>query len=180
MNKISNCVCVLSCLVVVSCATAPSSIAEDSVSVRLLDRKEITRDFGVKESENPYTPPLNLLFKPLFDFAVVSIDAEARSPLTIQIISAVLLDADGKKVAELESMEQFKDMWRFYGKSDYVHILYDKIDRSYIQSYSFTAKAGKSRRILVLRGKYPVEKPYTVAIKLLANSEELSYELVAE
>jgi len=91
-----------------------------------------------------------------------------------------MYDADGMQVASFENMEQFKDMWHFYGKSDYLHILDDKIDRSYIPSLKYSTKAGKSRRILVLHGKSPVLKPYIVTIKLLANGEELSFAWVVD
>ena len=180
MRKISSVlVYALSAFIILSCTTTGiGDGGRTSVVAKLVDQKELLKEFGVRKTENPYTPPVTMLLKPVFEFIVVSVEVSSQMPVNIKIESATVIGSKNESIAKLLTSVELHELWLFYGKPEMLYHLYDKIDRSYIPSTSYKAKTGKSRRLLVFSGAYPIKKPCTISLTLLVDGVETAFDLM--
>lgn len=146
-------------ILLVSCATAPSSI-NPYASLTLVKPNEVVNGYlGQTQNENPYIEPVSVLKGKTTEFVIVKLEINAPKDAYVRF-AATLVNGKNEVIATLKTTEDMYAFWDVWAGD----VVLNKqrtltIKQTYLPDTYFNVKPGKNFYYAVLMGKYPLERP---------------------
>ncbi len=157
----------LSVLGITGCASAPP-VAENSIKIDLLAKKQVTDKFGIDQKRDPFIAPTGILRGKPYEFVVFKLSTAFMSDKLVKI-TIDAKDKDGTRTFGYWEKKDFIDMWHSWDSGEAAAVNRDAlIDSYYVPGEQFTVRKGRNEWYLVLIGKTPLSHPLSVTIDVNA------------
>ncbi len=156
-----------SALALTGCASAPS-IAENSINLDLLSKKQVTDKFGIDQKRDPFIAPTGLVRGKPYEFIVFKLTTSFMSDKFVKI-TIDARDNDGARTFGYWEKKDFIDMWHSWDSGEAAAVNREALIESYyVPGEQFTVRKGRNEWYLVLIGKNPLKHPLSLTIDVNA------------
>lgn len=163
-----------------SCASAPKvNIPENSVSVTLVDRKELVSRFGPGQNYNPFLAPQNAFLGFPYEFVVLKLTTNFTAMNTKLGLKATVVDETGQNCATMLDAAGLTNLWSAWPLPDSDSsgtALLEKrqfmIESNAIPGPSFPAPSGAKEYYIVLKGGNPLPRPGKITVEVTMGKNE--------